>query len=290
MNASSRVMIPSLYMRMSSLSMDCMPTSLPVATTDGHEGFIVDAEVVNDDAEAPVQSGAPERIQEAFGEPPQTMLGDGAYGTTENLRRLTQQGVDLLTPMESPDPQDDNPAKRDDPTQPVAQEAWDQLPVDPRSKRLSHKAFLYMEAQDRYYCPMGHALSYWYDKKAERNHGQVRYRVYRCVDCEGCALASRCIPAKAKMRRIQRDGYEPIRRKIAARMASPDGRKIYRRRAWVAETPFAFIKSVMGIRTFLLRGLANVRVEWDWICTAYNLDKLVRKLARLRAQAVAAMA
>ena len=66
------------------------------------------------------------------------------------------------------------------------------------------------------------------------------------------------------------------------RLDSPRGQRIYRRRKWAAETPFAILKERCGLRQFLLRGLANVRMEWLWACTAFNLAKLVRDMAALR--------
>ena len=57
-----------------------------------------------------------------------------------------------------------------------------------------------------------------------------------------------------------------------------------------AETPFGFIKSVMGVRQFLLRGLEKVGIEWLWISTAYNLKKLLTAVGRLRAEFVRMMA
>ena len=55
----------------------------------------------------------------------------------------------------------------------------------------------------------------------------------------------------------------------------------------IAETPFAILKGVMGLRQFLLRGLEKVRTEWLWACTAYNLKKLAQEKALLRAAAAA---
>ena len=52
----------------------------------------------------------------------------------------------------------------------------------------------------------------------------------------------------------------------------------------LAETPFALIKQILGLRQFLLRGLDKVKLEWLWTCTAINLDKLARGMARLRTQ------
>jgi hypothetical protein len=39
----------------------------------------------------------------------------------------------------------------------------------------------------------------------------------------------------------------------------------------------------MGVRQFLLRGLENVRTEWRWVCTAFNLQKLLKAVGGLRA-------
>jgi hypothetical protein len=83
---------------------------------------------------------------------------------------------------------------------------------------------------------------------------------------------------------ICRDEYEPLREEMAARMHTAEGEAIYARRMHGAETPFAHIKAVMGVRQFLLRGLENVRNEWRWACTAFNLQKLLKAMAALRAR------
>jgi hypothetical protein len=43
---------------------------------------------------------------------------------------------------------------------------------------------------------------------------------------------------------------------------------------------FGIIKSVLGFRQFLTRGLANVRNEWNLVCLAWNL----KRMAALRLQ------
>ena len=50
----------------------------------------------------------------------------------------------------------------------------------------------------------------------------------------------------------------------------------------LGEIPFGILKAVMGVRQFLLRGLEKVKTEWLWACTAFNLAKLVREIARMR--------
>ncbi len=48
----------------------------------------------------------------------------------------------------------------------------------------------------------------------------------------------------------------------------------------MAERPFAVIKQQFGARRFLLRGLANVKTEWQWLATAFNLERLLSFLRR----------
>ena len=66
-------------------------------------------------------------------------------------------------------------------------------------------------------------------------------------------------------------------------MQTTEDRTTYKHRMHGAETPFAHIKQVMGVRQFLLRGLENVRTEWRWVCTAFNFKKLLKYVAALRA-------
>ena len=64
-------------------------------------------------------------------------------------------------------------------------------------------------------------------------------------------------------------------------------RELDNQRPRIAETPFAILKAIMGIRQFLLRGLEKVKIEWTWAAVAFNLMKLVRHLAKMRAQSAA---
>jgi hypothetical protein len=69
-----------------------------------------------------------------------------------------------------------------------------------------------------------------------------------------------------------------------AKMQTAEGQQTYHRRMHIGETPFAIIKGILDVRGFLLRGLEKVRTEWRWVCTAYNLKKLIAAWAALRAE------
>ena len=58
------------------------------------------------------------------------------------------------------------------------------------------------------------------------------------------------------------------------RLKTPAGRAQYKLRQQTVEPVFGIIKSVMGFRQFLLRGVEKVGLEWQWVCLAYNLKRL----------------
>jgi Transposase DDE domain len=61
---------------------------------------------------------------------------------------------------------------------------------------------------------------------------------------------------------------------MAHRLQTPEGRKLYAKRKQTPEPVFGIIKSVIGFRQFLLRGLDAVRGEWSLVTMAWNLKRL----------------
>jgi transposase len=260
------------------------PNYTPLAATDAACGMIVDCDVIAAPNEQTETLATVDRIEEAFGQKPEKMLADTAHGTGTNLAGMEQRGVDFYTPVTSQVPGEGNPAKRSDPRQPVAEEERPKLPRNDK-KKLAKSCFVYDQQSDRYYCPMGRPLDYKETKKDQRGGVTVNQRVYRCSGCVGCVLVEECLDPKAKRgRTVHRDEHEPLREKMAAKMQTPQGKAVYNQRMHIAETPFAIIKSILGVRRFLLRGLEKVRTEWLWVCTAYNLRKLLAHVAGLRAE------
>jgi len=58
------------------------------------------------------------------------------------------------------------------------------------------------------------------------------------------------------------------------RLKTKAGKALYAKRKSTVEPVFGIIKSVMGFRQFLLRGLDSVKGEWDLVCIAFNLKRL----------------
>jgi hypothetical protein len=58
------------------------------------------------------------------------------------------------------------------------------------------------------------------------------------------------------------------------RLATPEGKKLYARRKHTPEPVFGIVKSVLGFRQFLLRGLDKVRGEWRLVMMAWNMKRI----------------
>jgi len=57
-------------------------------------------------------------------------------------------------------------------------------------------------------------------------------------------------------------------------LKTPEGKKLYALRKCMPEPVFGIIKSVLGFRQFLLRGLENVRGEWSLVTMAWNVKRM----------------
>lgn len=261
------------------------PNYTPVATTDGHLGFIVDVDVLAEVSESGAAAESVDRIEATFGAKPEKFLTDAGNNSGQVMQQMEERGVEFYAPASSMQPQPGDPAYREDPTQPVPEAQWAELPRNNQGQ-LDKSNFIYVPEDDEYRCPMGHAMPFEKTKPDERRGVRIQRRVYRCANCAGCPLIQLCVSGKSQRgRTITRDEYEEVRERTAARMATAEARQLYNQRPRIAETTFGILKAIMGIRQFLLRGLGKVRIEWMWAATSFNLIKLVRQIAKLRAQA-----
>ena len=69
------------------------------------------------------------------------------------------------------------------------------------------------------------------------------------------------------------DSATPLQ-KMAYRLKTPRGRKLYALRKQTPEPVFGIIKSVMGYRQCLLRGLESVKGEWNLVSLSWNIKRM----------------
>ena len=68
--------------------------------------------------------------------------------------------------------------------------------------------------------------------------------------------------------------------RMLEKLKTKEARQIYSKRKQTVEPVFGQIKDARGIRSFLLRGLEQVKGEWKLICLTHNILKLWRSLCR----------
>jgi transposase len=259
------------------------PNYTSVLATDADSGMIVDVQVLGHNNEVSTVLPAVANIEEQFGAKPKQVVADTGFNNGPNLLGLHEQKVGALMPPRQQFAE--NSAVRQDVSQAVAKDQWGKLPVNPQGKCLDKAAFIYDAEKDRYTCPMGQTLAYQQNKPYNRDGVKGSSRIYQCGACAGCPLAKRCLPKNATERRVSRDEYEEYREDLAAKMKTDEGKAQYKRRAHVAETPNAVLKTRMSLRQFLLRGLKKVEMELRWAAIAYNVVKLVNFKAGTTASA-----
>ena len=77
-----------------------------------------------------------------------------------------------------------------------------------------------------------------------------------------------------------KEEYNEIEYKNLRKLLTKNGNKEYQKRMHTVEPPIGNIKSNLGYRTFLLRGLNKVKGEFNLMCIAHNLKKIVNFVAK----------
>ncbi len=68
---------------------------------------------------------------------------------------------------------------------------------------------------------------------------------------------------------------------MAHRLKTPEGKALYALRKQTPEPVFGIIKSILGFRQFLLRGIEKVRSEWSLVTMAWNIKRMFALLAAI---------
>jgi len=98
-------------------------------------------------------------------------------------------------------------------------------------------------------------------------------------------LEARALTAYVPLGREHRKRPKPIAaemvatRRMERRMKGPRAKGQYRKRKYLAEAPFGWMKNVLGFRQFLLRTLAGARGEFSLVGLATNLRRMHQQIA-----------
>ena len=122
--------------------------------------------------------------------------------------------------------------------------------------------FAYDQPTDTFECPAHHRLAHVTDSKESVGGGQSRLvGVYRSdrATCAGCEKKAQCLTPKQSRKQITRGEDDAVRDAMKAKLRSPKGDALYRRRKGIVEPGFGILKETLGFRQWSLRGLKKVR-------------------------------
>src|SRR5262249_407310 len=125
----------------------------------------------------------------------------------------------------------------------------------------------------------GHPLPLDRVGKEKRQGGQELVVLqYRCAPahCLGCPRQAACTRSPHKGRTVKRCEHEPLVEALRERMATAEGKALYRRRQEVAERGFADLKSHRGLQRFPSYAQARARPQAPLVAWAHNGLQLLR--------------
>lgn len=186
-----------------------------------------------------------QRAKEVLGTEQLTVVADGGYYSTNDLKAAEAQGLTVHVPA----------------------------PVDqmPKAGYFAREQFSYDKERDEYTCPSGQQLLRHEDCAQD---GKVYEVYYNTSACAGCALQAQC--TRGKYRKIKHVQDHEVLEHVAQRMKEQP--QIYEQRKNLVEHPFGTLKFWWAQSAFLTRGLAMVNAEINLSALAYNMKRACQVL------------
>ena len=138
---------------------------------------------------------------------------------------------------------------------------------------------------DAYTCSQGKLLHKTGVRSIRTSTGYVSEKtVYECADCAGCPCKEKCIRSKSKAPLEERSKRLEVSRYFAAqrqtmeqKISTEEGKTLRLNRSIQAEGVFAYTKTDLQFRRFMLRGTEKVGAEWSLLAMAYNILRMHHK-------------
>ena len=259
------------------------PNYTPVAATDGAQGFIVDCDVIGGPNEHNELLSSMDRIEENSAKSPSARrrtrpLGRGSiWKAWKNarwisIRRSSRPSRSRAIPPSVKIHGGLLPNKTGRTCLAATRRNWPRV------------ALCTMRRRDMYFCPMGKEMPYRETKKE-----RVRKARRRCGSTPARTVQTARWPRSALTPRPNAGGRSVVTgtnlhgRGCMPRCRRKRGRQLTTGGCTSARRSLRSSSTSWSVRQFLLRGMEKVRTEWCWVCTAYNLKKLIAAMAALRA-------
>jgi len=197
-----------------------------------------------------------ERVASLTGVKPTVMLVDAGYVTACNLAISDQAGMTLYGPWQENDLSAKTKSKNGKP------------------RPLGKEHFIWVPEQGMYRCPQGHSMPWIGQQKRRQSDGQINLvHSYRCSpqNCRACPRQVGCSSNPNRGRAIKRSEHEELVEAHRARMATPEGKSLYRLRRQTVELGFADFKEHRSMRQFSGRGRSRAERQVGLAVLVHNL-------------------
>jgi len=215
----------------------------------------------------PMMAGAKENMQ-AIGHDEDYFRGaiftaDSNDHGQSNIKKCQELELDAYIP--------DKQYRRRDPRYATQKRYW------PKKNKFALEDFHYDESKDHYVCPNGKRLKLNVREIHQAGIVWSRYRADE-KDCKRCTLRLRCLAGRGGKRKNLMVPIAVALTNVSQRMAgkidTDKGRKIYPRRIAIAEPVFANIRTHKRLDRFTLRGKIKVTIQWLLYCMVHNIGKI----------------
>lgn len=217
------------------------------AVADEQAGIVLACEASTDCNDEQQLNAMLDKVEEQAGQRAERTLGDTGYATGPEFERAEKKERDVVVSL----PQ----VMRPNPNKPYAA-----------------SNFTYDKERDLLICPLGEELAF--RSGHYRKDKGYHLRRYQCANT-GCPHRAQCTKSE-KGRVVELNQYHEIIKRQRDKQQLPAVRADLKKRAYLIEPVFAFIKQHLGFRRFTVSGLDNVQAQWAMMCTTYNLHKLFK--------------
>jgi transposase len=219
---------------------------------DENSGMIVAADVVLDETDGGQLVPMLDQVKEMLGSVADENVADSGYYSTSQIGLAEERKYEVLT---SPPPSETTPERF------------------PEANPYNPSHFIYDEERNCCICPEGHVLTYHQKKIKGANKNE--FIVFKCRDYKDCPHRWECSKAKHG-RTIEISVHYKAVEMQRSKREDPEKKKLLGRRKVIVEPIFAWIKQHLDFRRWTVKGIENVRAQWDLVCTALNLKRLYK--------------
>ena len=196
-----------------------------------------------------------ERSVELVGKKPCVVLGDSSYASGPDLALCEQANVTLYAPVGENDFSEGNGKSQ-------------------KKVQIPKKEFQWLPEEQVYCCPEGRKLAATRTRRLERSNDRtVLETAYRCSPeyCTTCPRREDCTPSAEKGRSVTRLEHEDLVDELRRRMATKEGKELYKLRRQTIELRYADLKQHRQLHRFNHYGPRRARAQIGAAVLAYNL-------------------